>query len=173
MVKSGGTASIDVGNEIPVITSSSQSNQSADAPTVQSFSYRRTGVKLDIKPTVHASGFVDIEIQQELSEAAEGSVSGNPIILNRSLSTTVTLRDGGSVLIGGLISSTTSEGEQGIPILGKLPLIGKLFRTDTNTQDRTELMIMIIPYILNSPGEAEGLTDELQNERMQSLSVFN
>jgi|GEM_PF-1904892 len=173
MVKSGGQASIDVGNEIPVITSTSQSNQSADAPSVQNFSYRRTGVKLDIKPTVHASGFVDIEIQQELSEAAEGSVSGNPIILNRSLSTTVTLRDGGSVLIGGLISSTTSEGEQGVPILGRLPVIGKLFRTDTNTQDRTELMVMIIPYVLNSPGEAEGLTDELQNERMQSLSIFN
>lgn len=173
MVKSGGNASIDVGNEIPVITSASQSNQTADAPTVQNFTYRRTGVKLDIKPTVHASGFVDIEIQQELSEAAEGSVSGNPIILNRSLSTTVTLRDGGSVLIGGLISSTTSKGEQGVPILGKLPLIGKLFRTDTSTQDRTELMIMIIPYILDSPGEAEGLTDELQNERMKSLSIFN
>jgi general secretion pathway protein D len=82
----------------------------------------------------------------------------------------VTLRDGGSVLLGGLISSTTAGGKQGIPFLGRLPFIGKLFRSDTETQDRTELMIMIIPYILNSPEEAEQLTDELQKKRIDKLS---
>ncbi len=171
MVKSGGEASIDVGNEIPIITSQAQSVADGDAPLINNISYRKTGVILDIKPTVHASGFVDIEISQELSEAAESSDAENPTILNRSLKTTVTLRDGGSVLIGGLISSTTSENERGVPILGKLPLIGKLFRTDGNTQIRTELMVMIIPYILTSPDEAESLTDELQQSRIQSLEV--
>jgi general secretion pathway protein D len=171
MVKSGGEASIDVGNEIPIITSQAQSVANGDTPIINSISYRKTGVILDIKPTVHASGFVDIEISQELSEAAESSDAENPTILNRSLQTTVTLRDGGSVLIGGLISSTTSENERGVPIFGKLPLIGKLFRTDGNTQIRTELMVMIIPYILSSPDEAESLTDELQRSRLQSLEV--
>lgn len=170
MVKSGGEASIDVGNEIPVITSTSQSTQDANAPTVQNVTYRKTGVILDIKPTVHASGFVDIEINQELSEQTDSSAAGNPVILNRSLSTTVTLRDGGSVLIGGLISSTSGEGQQGVPLLGKLPLVGKLFRTDTTSTARTELMIMIIPYILNNPAEAESLTDELQLERIRLLN---
>jgi general secretion pathway protein D len=170
MVKSGGQASIDVGNEIPVITSTSQSTTDSNAPNIQNVQYRKTGVILDIKPTVHASGFVDIEINQALSEATESSSAGNPVILNRSISTTVTLRDGGSVLIGGLISSTSSEGSQGVPILGRLPLIGKLFRTDNNAQDRTELMIMIIPYILETPGEAEALTDELQMQRIQSFN---
>jgi general secretion pathway protein D len=55
--------------------------------------------------------------------------------------------------------------------LGKIPLLGKLFSTDTNAQDRTELMIMIIPYVLNSPTEAEQLTDELQQARIENLSV--
>jgi general secretion pathway protein D len=173
MVKSGGEASIDVGDEIPVITSNSQSTTNANAPVIQSVSYRKTGVLLDIKPTVHASGFVDIEVTQELSQAVqtESSSIDSPTIKNRKVSTTVTLRDGGSVLLGGLISSTTSAGNTGIPVLGKLPLIGKLFRTDTESQDRTELMIMIIPYILNSPDEAEQLTDELQRARINKLSA--
>lgn len=170
MVKSGGEATIDVGNQIPVLSSNSQSVQAADAPAVQNFVYRDTGVNLVVKPTVHASGFVDIEISQQLSEAGEVSAGGNPIILNRSIQTTVTLRDGGSVLIGGLISSTSSEGNSGVPVLGRLPLLGKLFRTDTNSQNRTELMVMIIPYILSSPDEASALTDELQKQRIFELS---
>ena len=168
MVKSGGEASIDVGNEIPVITQSSQGSTDANAPIIETVSYRKTGVILSIKPTVHASGFVDIEINQELSEATGGGLT--PTILNRKLSTTVTLRDGGSVLLGGLISSSTSKGQTGVPILGRLPFIGKLFNTDTESQDRTELMIMIIPYVLNSPDEAEKLTDELQRSRIEDLS---
>jgi general secretion pathway protein D len=171
MVKSGGEASIDVGNEIPVITSTSQSTDAGNAPVIQTVNYRKTGVLLSVKPTVHASGFVDIEIDQELSEASSTTGSSNPTILNRKLSTTVTLRDGGSVLLGGLISSSTSAGNQGVPILGKLPVLGKLFRTDSDSQDRTELMIMIIPYILNSPDEAEQLTDELQKARIDKLSA--
>ncbi|GGO63627.1 type II and III secretion system protein [Bowmanella pacifica] len=173
MVKSGGEASIDVGNEIPVLTRSSQSTDNPDAAIISNISYRKTGVLLDVKPTVHASGFVDIEINQELSEAVsseDGGDSDTPTILNRSLSTTVTLRDGGSVLLGGLISSNTSRNQQGVPILGKLPLLGKLFSTDAEEQIRTELMIMIIPYILSSPDEAEALTDELQRARIDSVS---
>lgn len=169
MVKSGGEASIDVGSEIPVITQSSQNTSDANAPVIQTVNYRKTGVILNIKPTVHASGFVDIEIDQELSESTGGGLT--PTILNRRLTTTVTLRDGGSVLLGGLISSTTSKGQTGVPILGRLPLIGKLFNTDTDSQDRTELMIMIIPYVLNSPDEAEQLTDELQQARIENLSA--
>ena len=172
MVKSGDEASIDVGNEIPIITTNSQSVENPNAPIIQNVSYRKTGIILDIKPTVHAAGFVEIELSQELSEATATSSSNidSPTILNRAIRTTVTLRDGGSVLIGGLISSTLGEGEQGIPVLGRIPGVKKLFSSGTNDQSRTELMIMIIPYILSSPSEAEALTDELQRARMEYLS---
>lgn len=167
MVKSGGEATIEVGDEISVQTGTALSDGGTSATQ---FSYRKTGVILTVKPTVHASGFVEIEISQELSAAAEGADSTNPDIRNRSLSTTVTLRDGGSILLGGLISSTSSTSNKGVPILSKLPYFGKLFGTDTDAQDRTELMIMVIPYILNSPSEAEQLTDELQKNRIEDLS---
>jgi general secretion pathway protein D len=172
MVKSGGTGTIDVGNEIPIITTNTKSLDNPNAPLVQNISYRKTGVLLDIKPIVHAAGFVEIEISQELSEAVATSSSNidSPTILNRKLTTTVTLQDGGSVLIGGLISSNSSKGSRGVPFFGQLPILKEFFSGRTNDQLRTELMIMIIPYILSTPNEAEGLGDELQRARMKLLS---
>ena len=160
MVKSGEEASIDVGNEIPVITSKSQSTENSSAPVIQTIQYRTTGVVLTIEPTVHSSGYVDIKINQELSEAQQNSTSAidSPTIFRRKLQTTVTLRDGGSVLLGGLISQTTSDGENGVGGLGKIPLLGKLFKVGSEFEDRTELMIMVIPYILETPDEAAQIT---------------
>ncbi|GLR70880.1 type II and III secretion system protein [Agaribacter marinus] len=172
MVKSGEEANFNALTRIPVVSSSVQSVETPDAPTVQNVTYLDTGVVLDIKPTVHASGFVDLEISQTLSQASTSvGAAGNPRIIERKVNTKVTLRDGGSVLIGGLISSSTSDGTQGIPLLGRLPIIGKLFSTDIEKQDRTELMIMIIPYVSNSPSESESLTDEFQLERIRALSI--
>ena len=75
MVKSGQQARIDVGNEIPFITSTSQSTENPDAPVIQTVSYRKTGVIMQIEPVVHSSGYVDIRITQELSEAQQTSTS--------------------------------------------------------------------------------------------------
>jgi general secretion pathway protein D len=153
---------------VPVITQTSEST-STDSDIIQTVSYQETGVILSITPTVHASGYVDIIIDQEISLSSGDSLT--PTISTRSLTTTVSLRDGGSVLLGGLISSSTENTNTGIPILGKLPFIGKLFSNDSDDQYRTELMIMVIPYILNSPDEAESLMDELQMQRIQDISA--
>jgi len=162
MVKSGESASIDVGNEIPIITSTSQGTDSPNAPVLQNIQYRKTGVILEIEPVVHSSGYVDISLSQELSEAQQTSTStiDSPTIFRRKLETTVTLGDGGSVLLGGLISRTTTDGNSGVAGLGKVPVLGKLFRVDTEVEDRTELMMLIIPYILDSPDQAEQISDK-------------
>lgn len=169
MVKSGEEASINVGDRVPIITQTATS-QLTEALT-QNVSYVDTGVILDVKPIVHASGMVDIIINQELSEAinTESSAINSPTIRTRSIQTTLSLKDGGSVLIGGLIRSNDGGGERGIPVLGKLPVVGNLFKGQNSEVRRTELMIMIIPYILNSPDEAEDLVDELQENRIREL----
>ena len=177
-VKSGESASIDVGNEIPVITRYSDSEQEVDGTTnvLQEVSYRKTGVQLEIKPLVQANGLVDLEISQQLSEArpsADTSLAGSPTILNRQISTRLTLKDGGSLLMGGLISGSQSAGETGVPVLGRLPGIGRLFRTDAVQEDRTELMVMVTPYVIADHEEGWELTRrvreqlELHTERLQ------
>ncbi len=168
LVKSGETASIDVGNEIPVITRiSDDKRQSADSISIlQDVTYRKTGVQLEIKPIVQANGLVDLQISQQLSEArptAATSLAGTPTILNRQISTSLTLRDGGSLLLGGLISGSQSAGETGIPILGELPQIGRLFRADSVEKDRTELMIMVTPYVITDHEEGWDLTRRIRD----------
>jgi len=161
MVKSGNQARIDVGNEIPFVTSTSQSVENPDSPVIQTVDYRNTGVILEIEPIVHSSGYVDIRISQELSEAQQTSTSAidSPTVFNRRLQTTVTLRDGGSVLLGGLISETSSDSDNGIKGLGAIPGFGRLFRADSSSTDRTELVMMVIPYIIDNPDEAAKITD--------------
>ena len=169
LVKSGEEASIEVGNDIPIITSNTQSINGDDTPVIQTIQYRKTGVLLTVKPVVQASGLVDIDISQELSEQqlATASSTGSPIILTRKLQTTLTLRDGGSVLLGGLISSSQSEGEEGIPGIGKIPLLGKLFRTNSLKEDRTELLILVVPYVIETNAQAIDLTESFR----QKLSI--
>ena len=168
LVKSGQTASIDVGNEIPVVTQTSeQVREVGDVPNVlQKITYRKTGVQLEIKPIVQANGLVDLEVSQQLSEAqlsAQTSLAGSPTILNRQLSTSLTLRDGGSFLMGGLISGNQSTGESGVPFLGRLPGLGRLFRTDRVQGDRTELVVMVTPYVIADHEEGRELTRQIRN----------
>ena len=168
LVKSGETATIDVGNEIPIITRiSEEDRQTVDSVNIlQDVTYRKTGVQLEIKPVVQANGLVDLQISQQLSEArptAATSLAGTPTILNRQISTSLTLKDGGSLLLGGLISGSQSAGETGVPILGQLPGIGQLFRADSIQEDRTELLIMVTPYVITNHEEGWELTRQIRD----------
>ena len=169
LVKSGETASIDVGNEIPVITQISDSDTQVDGSTnvLQEVTYRKTGVQLEIKPLVQANGLVDLQISQQLSEArpsASTSLAGSPTILNRQISTSLTLRDGGSLLMGGLISGNQNAGASGVPFLGQMPVLGRLFRADSVQEDRTELLVMVTPYVVADHEEGWELTRRVREQ---------
>lgn len=170
VVKSGEMANIQVGNEIPVITQNSVEEGVQTGGTnnvLQQISYRKTGITLEIEPIVQANGLVDLKISQQLSEArptAATSQDGSPTILNREISTSLTLRDGGSLLMGGLIAESQSEGDTGVPGLAKVPLLGRLFRADTFQVDRTELIILVIPYVIADHAEGWELTKRAKEQ---------
>ena len=169
LVKSGETANIEVGNEIPVITQISDEDRQVGGSTnvLQDISYRKTGVQLEIKPIVQANGLVDLQISQQLSEARPGdatSLAGSPTILNRQISTSLTLRDGGSLLMGGLISGNQSAGQSGVPYLARLPLLGRLFRSDAFQEDRTELVVMVTPYVIADHEEGWEITRRIREQ---------
>ena len=170
LVKSGQTATIEVGNEIPVISQVADSGTQTDGGAtnfLQEVSYRKTGVQLEITPIVQASGRVDLEISQSLSEArptAATSLAGNPTILNRHFSTSLTLQDGGALLMGGLISGSRSGGDTGVPGIAQVPVLGRLFRSDSYQEDRTELMVMVIPYVVADHQEGWELTQRMRDQ---------
>ena len=164
VVQSGAQARLFGGTDIPILSQRAEGTQvEGSTSIVQQIEYRKTGVNLQITPIVQANGLVDLTVSQQLSEArAAGAVTLTPTILTREVNTSMTLRDGQSVLIGGLISESQSQGRSGVPGLGKLPFLGRLFRADSYQKDRTELLVMVIPYVIADPRQARELTEQIK-----------
>jgi general secretion pathway protein D len=171
--RSGGEARIQVGAQVPTVTSqgtSSQLQQQGTSAILQSIQYRDTGVILNVKPTIYAGNQIDLEIKQEVSEPVQNNTSGlsTPIINTRTISTQLSLEDGATVLLGGLIMENASSTMSGIPGLQDIPGVGFLFGTQTVAITRKELFVFITPYIVSSSADAARLT-EMFKHRFQSL----
>ena len=168
MVKSGESASIDVGSEVPIITSQATATDlpSTGSPSIlQQVQYRKTGVLLELSAVVHSGQRVDLEISQEVSEATQTNTSdiSSPSIFSRRLQTSLSLQDGESMLLGGLISSSTTEGVSKVPGLGDIPVLGKLFQNARNQENRTELLMLITPYVIEDASQARAITDAVRS----------
>ncbi|MCZ8062002.1 secretin N-terminal domain-containing protein [Silanimonas sp.] len=166
MVRSGESASIDVGTEVPILTSQATApDLGGVTPSIlQQVQYRKTGVLLEIKPVVHSSQRVDLSVSQEVSEAqqTESSTISSPSIFSRRLQTSMSVSDGEATLMGGLISNTTTTGGTEIPGLGRIPVVGELFRSRSRTGNRTELMVLITPYVIEDAAQARQITEALR-----------
>jgi general secretion pathway protein D len=163
VVQSGATANIDIGTEVPIITSQAEPTDS-DGRITQSIQYRRTGIILNVSPVVHSGNRVDLEITQEVSEAlpiSAGASIQSPSIFNRKVDTVLSLANGGSVILGGLLSTRSTVSDSGTPFLKDIPFLGAAFRANDHTHDRTEMIMLIIPYVIESDATARALTQSL------------
>lgn len=170
VVLDGKEATIRVGTEVPVVlsetTATDITNTTGQPSILRNVQYRNTGVLLSVKPTITSDDNLNIEISQELSEAQTNSVSNidSPLILNRSINTILNIKSGQTVLLGGLISKNTSKSRSKIPFLGNLPLIGNLFSVDSKGKSKTELIILITPYIINNNNELDNIVKKIYNK---------
>lgn len=167
LVRDGVSASINVGNDIPVIGSTTVDPVSGTRETT-SIQYRKTGLQLNVTPTVNSQGVVIMEIEQQISNTPEGapSATGSPIIFERSISTEVVADSGQTIILGGLISENGNIGSSKVPLLGDIPGVGHLFRGDTETVEKTELVVLVTPRIINRQDEWV----DIKNKFMQTLS---
>jgi general secretion pathway protein D len=170
IARNGEAATIQVGSEVPVITSQQSTGSSGGFFTpstpnlIQTVQYRSTGVILRVRPVINSGNRLDLEIQQEVSTPGPTStgVTASPTINTRRVETKLSIRDGSTVLIGGLIERTTIAGNTGVPLLKDIPFIGSLFKSETSSIVETELIVMITPYVINDDYEAEGISDAMQ-----------
>jgi len=152
LVRDGVTASITVGDDIPtvgeIITDPVNGSQT-------SVVYRKTGVELQVMPTINARGVVIMEINQKISNQAPGddSVAGSPIIFERSIKTEVVAESGQTIVLGGLISENRTINDSSVPFFSSIPILGKLFDSSTDNTDKTELVVLVTPRIIESPAE--------------------
>ncbi|WP_313256496.1 secretin N-terminal domain-containing protein [Stenotrophomonas acidaminiphila] len=169
LVKSGESASIDVGTEVPIITSQATApdlpSTGGNSSILQSVQYRKTGVLLDIEAVVHSGQRVDLKISQEVSEATPTDTSeiSSPSVFSRKLKTSLSLADGESTLLGGLISSNRSDGKTKVPLLGDIPVLGRAFQSRKQTGTRTELLMLITPYVVEDAAQTRAITDAIRS----------
>ncbi len=171
MVLDNQTANIRVGDQIPVTTRSSQSTSNPDAPIVTEVQFRDTGTLLTVTPRINAGGQVTMEISQEVS--LPGTVpavggGGNVSIAQRTITSSVIVQSGQTVVLGGLILENTSEGRSGIPILMDIPLLGGLFSTTSEDVFRTELLITVKPLVITNEREMQKVTEELRAQMLKA-----
>ena len=174
MVLDNQTATIRVGDQIPVTTRSSQSTTNPDAPIVTEVQFRDTGTLLTVTPRINAGGQVTLEISQEVSLPGTSPAiggGGNVSIAQRTINSSVTVQSGQTVVLGGLILENTTEGRTGIPILMDIPLLGKLFSKTSEDVFRTELLITVKPLVITNNREMRKVTEELRG-RLSRVSEY-
>ncbi|MBO3274591.1 type II secretion system protein GspD [Pseudomonas sp. Milli4] len=172
LVKSGEQANINVGTDIPIVTGQQADNSSNNGTSnvLQSISYRSTGVILNVSPVVYSNNRVDLTVSQEVSNSSgSGSTDGaggnenlTPQISRTSLETALTLQSGGSIFMGGLIRDNSEDGVGGVPILKDIPMIGYLFGARSTNTSRSEVVMLIQPYVIEGASDAKEITDKLR-----------
>jgi general secretion pathway protein D len=165
------TAKLQVGDQVPVATSSAQSVVTADAPLVTNIDYKDTGVILAVTPHVNASGLVMLDISQEVSNVVSTTTStlNSPTIEQRRINSSVAVRSGMEIVLGGLISTNRTKENDGIPFLMGIPILGNAFKSQaTSTGTRTELLIFLRPTVMGTSTDIRNVVDEIKS-RMSAV----
>jgi general secretion pathway protein D len=159
-------AQLQVGDQVPIATQASVSTDTANAPIVNSVQLHDTGVILSVIPRANKSGRILLEINQEVSNVVPTTTSeiNSPTIQQRRISSTVSIEDGQTIALGGLIKETKSNSRSGIPFLARIPFLGALFGNTSVTTNRTELIVLVTPRVIRTSEESDKVTNLLKNE---------
>ncbi|MDQ0465747.1 general secretion pathway protein D [Caulobacter ginsengisoli] len=162
LVLANETATLQVGDQVPVITQTSTGDQSTSL-TVNSVTYRDTGVVLTVTPRVGEGGRIFIDIQQEVSDVSATTTSDidSPTIAQRKFRTQIAVDDGEVIALGGLIRTSRSKGDTGVPGLSRIPVLGAAFRGRENVKSRTELVVFLKATLVRNRADADRITDEI------------
>jgi general secretion pathway protein D len=166
MVLDNKTATLQVGDQVPIVTQSAQGVTTSGAPIVNNVDLKDTGVILSVTPRINDSGRVILKIRQEVSSVVKTTTSGidSPTIRQRKIDTSVVVQDGEALALGGLIQEKETTGKSKVPVLGDIPLLGNAFRQKSNAVSRTELIIFIRPRVIRDMNDARRITKEFQQE---------
>ncbi len=166
MVLDNQSATIKVGDQVPIRTSESVNLSSDDPVTTTNIQYRDTGVSLTVTPRVNAGGMVIMDIDQEVNDVSSTTTSGidSPTIQQRRIESSVAVQSGESIVLGGLIREIRSGDESGIPVLHRVPVIGPLFGSTSRSARRTELIVLITPRVASNQLQARQITEEFRSK---------
>lgn len=145
-------AKILVGSTEPYVTTTTTTPSSGPTTTAESINFIEVGVKLYVTPTIHKDDFITMKIKPEVSSVVSTIVTSNnntiPVVETSEAETTVMVKDGVTIIIGGLIKEEKIETTKQIPLLGKVPVLGAVFRNRDQTASKTEIVILLTPQVI-------------------------
>ncbi len=162
---------IEVGEQVPVPTGETTTDGGTTVKTIQ---YRDTGVLLKVTPHINSSGLIKIELSQEVSEVG----TQDPLLeaysfLTRKAKTSLVIEDGQTIVIGGLMRSKSDTSGSGIPLLRDIPLLGYLFAGSSKNIDKTELIFLVTPQVINTRAAADAITKDFLKRVARIKELIN
>jgi type II secretory pathway component GspD/PulD (secretin) len=158
-------AKIEIADEVPVATSISQP-QDVTSNTISQVQFKSAGIILTVTPHINEKKQVKLKLTQEASQLGEKvPIAGEEFqgFRTRKVTTTAIVQDGHTLVLGGIISTRTQQTRSGVPFLSKIPILGYLFGTTTDEDERNELLLMVTPHVVGSHEEADLLTEEYES----------
>ncbi|MDG1750749.1 MAG: secretin N-terminal domain-containing protein [Thalassotalea sp.] len=172
LVRDGVTATLNIGTDIAIVGSTTEGLDDNDRITTTN-QYRQTGINVSVTPTINAKGIVIMNIEESISNTLDGNGGGgNPNVFERNLSTEIVAESGQTIILGGLIDEQTKIVENKVPGLGDIPILGNLFRKETESVSRTELVLMVTPKVINRTDQWNTIISSFQNN-LTNLKVAN
>jgi general secretion pathway protein D len=178
-------ATLEVGDQVPVPTGSA-TVLSANNAVVNTIDYKNTGILLDVIPRVSPDNTIQLDISQEISNVVDSansssaSTSGTltaPTISDRKVKSEITVASGQMVLLAGLVAETQTKSRDGVPALDQIPLVGGAFGNSGKTRNRTELIILIKPQIIQNSVDASRVAEQLRAKmrggRIDAVNIPN
>jgi general secretion pathway protein D len=158
---------MNVGQSVATLTSEAVAGSiesSGTTPFAQTVSNVNTGVTLNVMARVNSSGIITMLVNQQVStpQPPSGPVQ-SPSFSTRSFQTQITLQDGDTVAIGGIIQDTATDATSGIPFLNRIPVLGAAFGTKSKQTSRTELIVFFTPHVIYDTTQIAEASDDLKN----------
>jgi general secretion pathway protein D len=164
IVRNGATAFINIGQEVAILSSTLQTDTSGST-TQTSFDRRDVAISLEVTPEIGADGSLQLKFKLKDERFAGTDGNNQPIFNKREVITDLVTQDGQTLFLGGIIQDTGNQVVGKLPVLGDLPVVGKLFSNNDQTGTRTELVVFLTPRIIRDSTGAE-----LVNQALLSVS---
>lgn len=167
VVRNNSEASINVGEQVPVQSTSFIGGGGSDGNRFGSVQYLNTGTILEVTPRVNPGGLVYLKLRQEVSSPGERPTDGsnnNPPVNTRTLQTEVAIQSGQTIMLGGMIREETGNTKSGVPGLQKIPFLGGLFRSTNRDTNRTETLVLITPTVVETTDQLRRVSDDVRSQ---------
>lgn len=154
-------AQINISQSIPYIVST---YENSNGTISYNYSSTDVGIVLTVTPHITSNGYVSLDVDQTANDLQGYTTFNAPIVNQREAETTVSVKDGQTIILGGMIRNQVTSTVNKVPLLGDIPILGELFKSRSDDHNKTELLVFLTPRVVRDPAEARKLNEESQKE---------